>query len=1338
MFDTGAARSILHEKIYYALPKEVRKTSGSIDVDLFDVHNKRLDTIGQITLPIQYGNHTLHQEVIITNGISEDCILGSDAIFQHGFIFDGQSRSIYLSDKPHKPAEDPKRAPVDTTKSTVIAPRSKGICHVRAQGVKVDAHREETFLFTPEENIDKRLHLEQFIGTTNEKGNYQILAVNTSDQPIHIARATTIGTIETACVVIGHVSAKNKRQEEAEDAQSPQSAKTKTSPLLPDVDPKHANAIHEILKEYPDLFASKNAELGQTGLIKHTIETQGNGPIRQRPYRTARHQKDEMERQIQEMLAADVIRPSVSPWAAPVVLVEKKSGEQRFCVDYRKLNGVTKKDSYPLPRIDDTLDMMHGKRFFTTLDLASGYWQIELEESAKEKTAFIVENNLYEFNRMSFGPCNAPATFQRLMNHILRTVLGKSALVYLDDVIIFSDSLTEHFQHIREVFKLIGNAGLKLKLKKCQFLKDSVNYLGHIISAAGISPDPQKIERIATYKVPSSADEVRSFLGLAGYYRRFIANFGKIAASLTAKTHKDMAKEPFIWTEKDQNAFEQLRNALITSPILAYPDFNEEFLLFTDACDYGIGAVLSQVQQGKEVVIAYASQQLKPAERKYATVEKEAFAVVFAIDKFRHYLLDKPFTVISDHRPLQWLQDQKDNNGRLGRWAIQLANVNYKIKYRPGKVHQNADCLSRIKIASIHQTIRTDHISDQQTTDQLCIDIRTYLEEGELPPLENGIYPTWAKEIEFFKVINGVLYRREPPVKKGRRLDPNYQVVLPLALRPLVLKELHDDPTGGHLAYHRTYTKVKTHYYWPNMRAEIKEYCKACEACIANTTSQLRTYLHPHELANAPFEVIGIDFLGPIQPMSTNGNKYIMVMTDYFSKWVEAAALPNQKAETTAECLHKHIIQRHGPPKAIVTDRGSNFTSKLFRALCKNFNVKQKLTTAYNPASNGETERYNRTLTTMLRKELADGNHHNWENLLGDVCFAYRSTVHTSTMETPNYLVHGRDPNLAINNFLETNPEPVPSASDYIGRLNERLRLSFQLAREANLEARRKHREQYNKRVKIHKYQVGDRVLLDVRTVKKGDSRKFTSKFRGHYRIIKIYNNQTADIADESLKAQRVHLNRLKPLFETMLWRDEPQTEKRANDSQSQDEVDSDEPAPSDYEASESEIEDRQATQRERKEETKKKERKRIPRRPPTPPRPKPPASISPMNNPPKQLAVSWVDLAFANQVETNPSPTPAAGTPRQVNEADKQAISLQRTRHNLRHPSLLRRPKRYQDGAQLSQKTVKKKKRIYSQLPPNPHRYAKRSQSFELYFYFFSYYFFPSFRAVFFLFPFS
>ena len=350
---------------------------------------------------------------------------------------------------------------------------------------------------------------------------------------------------------------------------------------------------------------------------------------------------------------------------------------------------------------------------------------------------------------------------------------------------------------------------------------------------------------------------------------------------------------------------------------------------------------------------------------------------------------------------------------------------------------------------------------------------------------------------------------------------------------------MHDELAAGHLAFQRTYLKVKSHYYWPGILKEIKEYCTTCEICAANTKCNRRAALHPHEAATAPFQVVGVDFMGPIRPASPYGNSYIMVMTDYFSKWVEAVAVPNTSAETTCDCFYRHIVQRHGPPKAIVSDRGSNFTAKLFRSFCRQFNIEQRLTTAYNPASNGATERQNRTLISMLRKLLIDSTHDNWEDYLDEVCFAYRASIHSSTLESPYYLLHGRDPNMLINQFLNTDPEPVRSNSDYLGTLRDRLHYSFHRVRRDAAKARQHQKEQYDKRAVDHPFQVGDKVLLDVRVVKPEDSKKFTSKFEGPYRILKIFNNNTAVIVNSAYAKQHVHFNRLKPLLETMLWRDE-------------------------------------------------------------------------------------------------------------------------------------------------------------------------------------------------------
>ena len=595
----------------------------------------------------------------------------------------------------------------------------------------------------------------------------------------------------------------------------------------------------------------------------------------------------------------------------------------------------------------------------------------------------------------------------------------------------------------------------------------------------------------------------------------------------------------FNWGDKEQAAFETLRECLITPPIVAFPDFNKEFLIFTDASNYGIGAVLSQIQDEKEVVIAYSSRHLNSAERNYSAIEREALAIIFGIKRYRHYLQDEQFEIISDHRPLQWLESHKNENSRLGRWAIELSAVKYKISYKPGREHGNADFLSRIRVVSAEE--RPDFMSNiiaEQEKDELCSKIILYLTEGilsEEDELENAV---WVKEIGTFRISKGVLRRDFHPSSTKRRKFIQEQTVVPYSLRRAVVKEYHDSLLAGHLAFLRTYLRVRDKFYWPDMLADIKKYCMSCEVCALQRKVVTRAFLHPLEIATAPFEVIGMDFLGPIKPESLNGNKYVLVLTDAFSKWTEVVALPNQTAETTCRALMDKIILYHGPPKIIITDRGSNFTSRLFNNLCRELKTKHKTTTAYHPQSNGMTERFNKTMVEMIRKYIADG-FERWEEVLGPMASAYRNSVHASTMETPYFLITARDPNMVVDRFLIPEPELI-TPQDYKSQTLKRLREGFTLARRNLLDARIRQKLQYDKRAKLFKFQLGDRVLLDVRVSQTGTSKKLNPRYQGPYRISKVYDNDTVEIRSyNGATTQLTHVNRLKALTECMVWRDE-------------------------------------------------------------------------------------------------------------------------------------------------------------------------------------------------------
>ena len=581
--------------------------------------------------------------------------------------------------------------------------------------------------------------------------------------------------------------------------------------------------LASLLNEFTDIFSSGPSDLGRTGIVQHRIDTGDHPPIKQAPRRIPMHQQGTVRQHVDDMLQHGLVQPSISPWAAPIVLVKKNDGSTRFCVDYRKLNDVTRKDAYPLPRIDETLDALDGAKVFTILDLATGYWQVAVDIADREKTAFTTRHGLFEFQVMPFGLCNAPGTFQRLMEFVLAGLQWQTCLVYLDDVIVYGRDFDEHLKRLREVFERLRQAGLKLKPSKCFLLRPRVPYRGHVISAEGVSTDPEKVKAVQQWPVPSKVTDVRSFLGLASYYRRFIQNFAEIAAPLHRLTAK--TTEKFKWSHDCGLAFRTLKEKLVSAPVLAFPCFEQKFVLDCDASDYGLGAVISQRQDETEQVIAYASRVLEDREHRYSTTKKEMLAMVYAIKHFRHYLYGRPFTVRTDHNALKWLQSFKEPEGQVAIWLETLAQYDYKIEHRPGKRHQNADALSRnpLPVAVPVQEVATNAVgsSDQawlqswtaaelqskQAADPNLRQILVWKQNQTTQPAPQEVQGTskttkslWAQWNRLL-LENGVLYRQwQTEDGLGTRL----QLVLPQSLVPDILSALHDAPSAGHLGVTKT------------------------------------------------------------------------------------------------------------------------------------------------------------------------------------------------------------------------------------------------------------------------------------------------------------------------------------------------------------------------------------------------------------------------------------------------------------------------------------------------------------------------------------------------------
>ncbi|MHB1799638.1 MAG: reverse transcriptase family protein [Vulcanimicrobiaceae bacterium] len=851
-----------------------------------------------------------------------------------------------------------------------------------------------------------------------------------------------------------------------------------------DLTSEEQDQYSELLLKYSDLF-KKNLP-GRITAVEHRIELLNSTPIRSYPFRVSQTEKEQISKTIRELLDNGMIRESISPWAAPVVLAPKKDGSIRFCIDYRKLNAVTKKDVYPIPRIDDTLDKLGKAKYFTTLDMVSGYWHVHIREEDREKTAFISHVGLFEWTVMPFGLTNAPGTFQRVMDHVLAGLLGDICLVYLDDIIIYSPTFTEHLLAVERVFERLKTNNIHLKVTKCHFATKVVRYLGYVVSRDGVEPDDQKIVAIKNYPIPKKCKDVRAFVGLCNYYRRFVKNFALIATPLYELTPKNAN---FKWTESCQQAFEELKQRLMSTPILAHPDFTREFILETDASNIGLGAILSQEFEKGRRVIGYASRVLTPAERNYGTTDREALAVVWGTREYRPYLHGRKFLLITDHEALKYILTYKGASGRQARWCMEMMEYDFKIIHRSGKKHINADALSRAPVSeSVNLILGSDRLIEAQARD---VEIQKIVKEITIKPSSE------------FQIEQDVLVRRYTPLNSSRRARGIVtQSVLPASLVYEVIRAFHDEPLGGHLGFKKTYNKIKERFWWKGMKKDIQHWVNSCMDCaMRKSPPNLRPdYLQPIPVGQ-PFEMVGMDFIGPIHPKTKSGNQYILVFTDYLTKWPEAFATKDSTASTVAKYLVEEVIARHGAPIKLLSDRGKAFLSNIVDETCKLLGISQKFTTAYHPQTDGLTEKFNGTLVHMLSKFLKK-NFANWDELIPYVLFAYRTSLQESTLETPFFLVYGRDPIVPIDVALRYQNMGPSDPHEYRTKLVQRAEMARQLALEQIQKAQMKYQEQYKKIGTPREFEEGDQVWIYSPVIKQGQPRKFASCWLGPFRII--------------------------------------------------------------------------------------------------------------------------------------------------------------------------------------------------------------------------------------------
>ena len=1161
LVDSGATDTILSSSVYYRINSTSRP-----DLTEVGVHNadgSSMDTLGSAWLELGLRTCIFPLEVVFGNTDQIDGLLGLDFMEPNGCNIDLKTKELLVKGERIKCTDArgvsfSSRVVVGAT--TRVPPGHEVVIPGHTTGMQ-----EETgFALIEPAMSSELLHkgiivarvVVERMGTT-----LPVRVFNPGKKACVIRRGT----------LAGHLTPISGADiEECHDNSSP----TIDTQVVPEhlvdlferskegIDQVFHGKIAKLLCENQDVFAISDSDIGKTGLVKHHINTGDSKPIRQRPRRFPPKEQEEIDRQIQDMLQHDRIEPSDSPWSSNVVLVKKKDGSKRFCVDYRRLNHLTIKDSYPIPRIDDSLDALGGAKWFSTLDLASGYWQVELDEEAKKKSAFVVRGGLYSWKVMPFGLCNAPSTFERLMEQVLAGLHWEVLLVYLDDVIVFAKTIDDELTRLGIVFQRLRQAGLKLKAKKCHLFRESVLYLGHVVSREGVATDPEKIRVVKEWPTPTNAKEVQSFLGLASYYRRFIAGFANIARPLHRLTGKS---HTFAWSADCEDAFQELKKRLQESPILAYPDPKEEFILDTDASNEGIGAVLSQVINGKEKVISYASRALNKAEKNYCVTRKELLAVVVFLKQFRQYLYGQKITVSTDHGALQWLLNFRDPQGQMARWLQVIAEYDIKVIHRAGRSHANADSLSRrpcpqckrdedsasfegragprsdraeAKAVTLVPSISNADLNQEQAEDS---SIKWILEAKRQskdrpdwssmtskPSIEKSYWRMWDQ----LAVKHEVLYRKWE-CDQGQEIT--WHVVLPTKLRSEVVKELHGGKSSGHLGMNKTIAKVRMRFYWVGMDADIRSIVRQCNICASKKSpAKKRRAPLQQDSVGMPMERVALDIVGPL-PETERGNKYILVVGDYFSKWMEAYPIPDQTAETVAEKFVNEFVCRFGVPAVLHSDQGRNFESHVFKEMCEILGIHKTRTTPYNPKSDGLIEKFNGTLINMLSMMIEPFNRQrDWDEKLAMALLAYRSAPQDSTRETPNMLMLGREIHLPVDLTTEALQDDVDDGTnlkaDYAYTLRQRMRAAHQRARANFAQSARRQKKTYDQKVEGRPFAVGEFVWLHNAAKTKGLSPKLQRRWEGPYLIVHRLSDVTCRIqAKKRGKMKVVHVDRLKP-----------------------------------------------------------------------------------------------------------------------------------------------------------------------------------------------------------------
>jgi hypothetical protein len=1307
LIDSGANISIIGYDIYMNM-MENRPILQRYGIPMVTADGTPMKVYGCADFKLEIGDEwcTYDQQMCIAD-VGVDMILGYDFLKKYEAVID-MGRSVLelkdLSTEGQVSKEGGQKECNVVIGRTITVPAGG---EAMAQGYCVGNPVAFTGIIEPHPRFLKKHCMLLASAVVRAGHGVPVRIFNVGDKPVTIYKDTMAATCRAVEVMRPDEARMTKQDETSCVGGLPEHLEQLYSKGCQNLDEVNQRKLKELLIEYEEVFSAHDLDMGKTGLIRHSIDTRDAHPVKQRLRRVPLHLKNVVKSEMHKLLEKELIEPSISPWASSLVLVKKKLPDKhgaiqyRVCIDYRPLNEVTIKDSYPTKKCEECLDALIGSKWYCSMDLMSGYHQVEMDPRDKEKTAFHTEDGLFQWTVMSMGLANSSATFNRVLEQILTGIPPELCVIYIDDILVHAPSCDQMFLRLRIVLNRIKEAGLKFKTGKCSLFGQEVLFLGHHVSSMGIKPDPGKTEAILNWERPRCVKDVRSFLGTCGYYRRFVEKFADIARPLYKLTEKENL---FIWSEGAERAFVELKERLCGAPILVYPDISKSFILDCDASNEGLGAVLSQKDvEGVEHPVAYYARAFSKVEKRYCVTRRELLACVGAIRHFHHYLLGARFTVRTDHNSLIWLCHFRELDGQLARWLETLAQYDFEIIHRKGKQHGNADGLSRRPcleerckhcekaelieyniqyvsaavdwvsfkdatqeevrgtasdwevcgeppgggelvtmttgeqemethgpsvgwedpnmgvsepsgierecepksidedtkvheedkkcedviekcagiddnsgvegddpergcagmrdervvsariiecggdevwhrlVAAIDDQGRLDSelgardnlITEQRLDDDIRLIVETLDKKLEKPKVcdisrYGSEFKRYWGQWDSLRVMGGVLYRK---FETEDGTSTHWQVIMPKTLRNSFLERVHCDKTAGHLGIDKTRRRVQQRAYWFGWRTQVAMFCQKCVLC-ASRKPPPRKYRAPMQqhLTGVPMERVSMDVLGPL-PKSDSNNKFVLLVCDYFTKWVEAFPMPNQEAKTVADLFVKEFVCRYGVPRKLFSDQGSNFQSNLFREVCKLLDIEKSRTTPYHPQSDGLVERMNRTIEAMISMYISPGQR-DWDEYLPYIMMAYRSAVQSTTGYTPNKMMLGREVELPIDLIIGVpeDKEKKVSGVEYVEKLRVDLEQVHAVAREHIKCRSDRQKRNYDVKTRMKRYEECDLVWLHNPAKKKGISPKLTRSWEGPYMVIHRLSDVTYRIKGGlRAKLKIVHFDRLKP-----------------------------------------------------------------------------------------------------------------------------------------------------------------------------------------------------------------